>query len=77
MWSYIVSNEKPNYYRERDLTRGIVPFSAATLWRRVREGQFPAPTKFGGITAWKASDVHKWLDAHHQRMEQKSQGVQS
>ena len=60
-----MSNENPHYYRERDLIRGIVPFSAATLWRRVRQGLFPAPIKFGVITAWRASDVHQWLDAHH------------
>lgn len=72
-----MSNQNPIYYRERDLTGGVVPFSAATLWRRVREGQFPAPIKFGGVTAWKASDVHEWLDAHHQRSLKQAQGARS
>lgn len=41
---------------------GILPFSAATLWRRVRAGAFPAPIKLSErVTAWKAEDVHCWL----------------
>ena len=72
-----MSNERPIYYRERDLINWIVPFSAATLWRRVREGQFPAPIKFGGVTAWKASDVHQWLDEHHQRSLDHVRGARS
>ena len=41
-----------------------LPFSAATLWRKVRAQSFPAPTKLGdAITAWKVSDVRAWLQA--------------
>ena len=41
-----------------------LPFSAATLWRKVRAQSFPAPTKLGdAITAWKVSDVRQWLQA--------------
>ena len=41
-----------------------LPFSAATLWRKVRAKSFPAPTKLGdAITAWKVSDVRAWLQA--------------
>ena len=41
-----------------------LPFSAATLWRKVREGTFPAPTKLSdAITAWKVGDVRAWLRA--------------
>jgi|GEM_PF-608235 len=40
----------------------IVPFSAATLWRRVKAGQFPKPIKLSEqITAWRVSDIRKWL----------------
>ena len=40
-----------------------LPFSPATLWRKVKAGEFPAPLKLGtAITAWKVSDVRKWLD---------------
>ncbi len=42
----------------------LLPFSAATLWRKVRAGQFPAPTKLGErITCWKVGDVRRWLAA--------------
>ena len=41
-----------------------LPFSAATLWRKVRTQSFPAPTKLGdAITAWKVGDVRAWLRA--------------
>jgi len=39
----------------------IVPFSAATLWRRVADGSFPAPVKLSRrITAWRLRDIQKW-----------------
>lgn len=45
-------------------TPGILPFSASTLWRRVRSGSFPAPVKLSErVTAWKAEDIRQWLDA--------------
>lgn len=42
---------------------GLLPFSAATLWRKVRAGEFPAPVKLSTrITAWRAEAVEDWLD---------------
>ena len=38
--------------------------NAATLWRWVRLGRFPAPLKIGpNISAWRVSDVRAWLQA--------------
>ncbi|MDP9123516.1 MAG: AlpA family phage regulatory protein [Pseudomonadota bacterium] len=40
----------------------MLPFSAATLWRRVKDGAFPAPTKISrGVTAWRRDAVEAWL----------------
>lgn len=40
-----------------------VPFSSATLWRKVKAGEFPKPIKLGErITAWRVGDVRKWID---------------
>lgn len=42
-----------------------LPFSAPTLWRKVKDGTFPAPVKLSvRVTAWKVSDVRKWLNSH-------------
>lgn len=41
----------------------VLPFSAATLWRRVADGSFPAPVRMGRITAWKVGDLRAWLSA--------------
>lgn len=51
------------YLRERQLLAiGVLPFSKYTLWRKVREGKFPAPVKLSeAITAWRVGDVRGWL----------------
>ncbi len=39
-----------------------LPFSPTTLWRKVKQGSFPKPVKLSErVTAWRAEDVHKWL----------------
>ncbi len=41
---------------------GLVPFSTSTLWRKVREGTFPAPIKASTqVTAWRAGQIRAWL----------------
>ena len=51
------------YMRESELLEAL-PFSRATLWRRVKEGAFPAPLKLGGnLNAWKRAEVTKWSEA--------------
>lgn len=47
--------------------RPIIPFSDSTLWRRVREGTFPAPVKLSErVTCWRAEAVRQWLDEQGQ-----------
>jgi predicted DNA-binding transcriptional regulator AlpA len=42
-----------------------LPFSAATLWRMVQAGKFPAPAKISArVTAWQCASVRQWLAAH-------------
>lgn len=41
-----------------------LPFSAPTLWRKVREGTFPKPVKLSErVTAWRVGTVREWLNA--------------
>lgn len=41
-----------------------VPFSAATLWRKVKNGTFPPPVKLSNrVTAWRVEDVRSWMAA--------------
>ncbi len=52
------------YIRQSQLIPNIVPFSSATLWRKVKTGEFPAPVKLSErITAWEVSAVREWLDS--------------
>ena len=40
----------------------IIPFSAATAWRRVREGTFPQPVRVSPqVTAWRVGEIRQWL----------------
>jgi predicted DNA-binding transcriptional regulator AlpA len=40
----------------------VVPYSATTIWRKCRIGQFPAPIKISaGITGWRVSEIRQWL----------------
>ena len=40
---------------------GRYPLSAATIWRWVKLGMFPAPVRLGPqVTAWKVEDLDAW-----------------
>jgi hypothetical protein len=42
----------------------ILPWSSATLWRKVKNGEFVAPVKLSeGVTAWPVEAVRAWLEA--------------
>ncbi len=55
------------YLRIRELTStsdraGLLPVSAATIWRWVSRNQFPQPVRLSpGCTAWPAEAVEQWL----------------
>lgn len=52
------------FIRQSALIPNIVPFSAATLWRKVKSKEFPAPLKLSErVTAWRVEDVRAWLRA--------------
>lgn len=52
------------YVRQSQLIPVILPFSAATLWRKVKAGEFPQPVKLSArITAWKVEDIRDWMQA--------------
>lgn len=41
-----------------------LPFSAPTLWRKVKDGTFPAPHKLSTrVTAWSVKSVREWMTA--------------
>lgn len=52
------------YIRQSQLIPRYLPFSPATLWRKVKNGSFPKPVKLSErITAWRTDDVLEWLEA--------------
>ena len=43
----------------------LIPFSAATLWRKVKAKQFPEPVKLSeNVTAWRVEEVRAWIENH-------------
>lgn len=49
------------YIRQKELLK-ILPFSPATLWRKVKVGSFVQPVKLSSrITAWDTAEVYEWL----------------
>ena len=50
---------------KRPDTPAPLPFSAPTLWRKVKAGTFPKPVKLSErVTAWKVGDVRAWIEDH-------------
>jgi predicted DNA-binding transcriptional regulator AlpA len=42
----------------------VIPYSATTIWRKCRSGEFPSPIKVSaGITAWRVGDIREYLEA--------------
>jgi prophage regulatory protein len=51
------------FFRAGDLEDlNLLPFSRATMWRRIAEGTFPAPVKVSdNVSAWRWGDLRVWL----------------
>ena len=50
--------------KNRDSAIAPLPASAPTLWRMVKLGKFPKPTKLSArVTAWQAGQVRAWMTA--------------
>lgn len=42
----------------------VLPYSATTIWRKCRQGEFPQPIKVSaGITAWRVGDIRGYLES--------------
>lgn len=56
-----IHETQAEYLRIKDLIK-FLPFSEATIWRKSKKGEFPAPKKLSeGVTAWKTIEVKNWL----------------
>lgn len=56
-------NPSNGYLRQSQLIPDLLPFSQSTLWRKVKDGTFPAPVKLSlRITAWRVSDIEQWMN---------------
>lgn len=51
------------FVRQAQIIPNPIPFSPATLWRKVKDGSFPAPVKLSErVTAWRVEDVRAWME---------------
>lgn len=52
------------HYRMADLAQGVVPMSAATIYRMIKAGTFPKQFRVStGVSAWNKGEVDAWLVA--------------
>lgn len=52
------------FLRQSDIIPAPIPFSPATLWRKVKDGTFPAPVKLSErVTAWRVEDIRAWMQS--------------
>jgi len=50
------------FYRIAEVT-SLVGVSEPTIWRRVKDGSFPAPVRVSKrAVAWRQSDLREWAD---------------
>lgn len=40
----------------------LTTLSPSTIYRKIKRGEFPAPTIIGGVRLWRESDVHDWIN---------------
>lgn len=60
----VVVQPTVGFIRQADLVPGLAPFSPATLWRKVKSGEFPQPVKLSArVTAWRLEEVHAWMQS--------------
>ena len=65
--SKIIESTLPDtgFVRQSQL-KAVIPFSAATLWRKVAAKTFPQPVKLSpGVTAWRVEEVRAWMANVH------------
>lgn len=59
-----VERQLTGFIHQVHLVPGEVPFSAASLWRKVKAGEFPQPVELSArVTAWRWKDVHAWTQS--------------
>lgn len=64
------------YLRIPQIVPHLVPVSKSTWWAWVKEGKAPKPHKLGPkITAWKASEIHQFLNDLSENDESTTSGI--
>jgi len=62
--AYLRESQLVRSTKRSDSTTAPLPFSAPTLWRMVKTGQFPKPYKLSArVSAWQVSQVREWMQA--------------
>ena len=59
--SALASTRKSKLGKGKD-HQGLIPVSPATIWRWVKNGEFPAPFKLGqNVSVWDADQIDTFL----------------
>ncbi len=55
---------KTGFLRQSQIIPTLIPFSPATLWRKVKDGSFPSPVRISErVSAWRVEDIRAWMQS--------------
>ncbi len=58
-------NQVLKLIRIEDVARKTT-LAKSTIWLKISQGDFIRPTRIGGISVWKESDVDAWIESQFQ-----------
>lgn len=59
-----INKGKTKNINARPASKGLLSISDKTIWKWVKNGQFPAPIKLStNVTVWRLSDVQAWMQS--------------
>ena len=54
-------------FLRREQVEAVTGFKKTYLYRKIKEGSFPAPKKFGVQSSrWDVNEVRAWVEAHRE-----------
>lgn len=48
----------------------LIPVSRVTLYKRMREPDFPKAVKIGGRVFWKDNEIHAYIEAKQEKIQE-------
>jgi predicted DNA-binding transcriptional regulator AlpA len=73
----ITQPPKPDRLLDRNELQRMIPFTYPTIWKWMREGNFPRAKNTGGKITWLESEVEEWIKSRPLQPIKDDQGAAS